>query len=373
VADPAVQVVLGHDARDSIGPERRRQPLPRLGRQHLARVLQRPGGAHQPAGRQGDGHVEAAVLEVELAITQIGGPVPPAQVVVDRDLGVPLGDLEGASPERILPGGAEGARRRDLVLPGELEARRSAGRDRLGEPHLHERPHDSKAGLPRAQLRRRAGRELPTTGRHPGQLHPARHRDMAVPRDSGCEDVLVQVDHDLLQHVGRVVPVLDPAFPPKDGGGGVQLDVDRVGHLLLPVGRPRLARVGAGPGLDRALHRPRHRDLPEQVVGRRGLRLRNGRRRRGGGWRGGRCAGGREAGYEQQRCEEGAGHGVTSCRGMEERQGRPEAQRAPSGVGIELDGRAARGSFRAVSRRCIFTRSHRAHIARTSQSPSSQP
>ena len=54
---------------------------------------QRAGRGHDVAGRHRDGEVVVAVVEVELALAEVGLGVPAAHVVVDGDARIPLGEL----------------------------------------------------------------------------------------------------------------------------------------------------------------------------------------------------------------------------------------------------------------------------------------
>ena len=63
-------------------------------REYLGAVLERTRCRHDVAGRNGDGQLEIAVLEIELALAEIRLGVPPAQVVVDAYSRIPLCELE---------------------------------------------------------------------------------------------------------------------------------------------------------------------------------------------------------------------------------------------------------------------------------------
>ena len=78
------------------------QALARRRRQHLLRVLQDAGAAHDPAGGNVDAHVEPAEVVVELGRAEVEARVPAAQVVVLRDAREPLRRLE----QRVVPSAA---------------------------------------------------------------------------------------------------------------------------------------------------------------------------------------------------------------------------------------------------------------------------
>ena len=61
--------------------------------QHVNRIEQRPRTGDHVAARHGDGEVDVAVLEVELALAEVLLGVPAADVVIDCHTGEPLRDL----------------------------------------------------------------------------------------------------------------------------------------------------------------------------------------------------------------------------------------------------------------------------------------
>src|SRR3989475_12919154 len=79
--------------RSGVGPDRPGEARTLARREHLHGVGQRARRRNDEAPRHGDGHVEIAVLEEELALAEVLLGVPTAHVVAHRDPRVPLRHL----------------------------------------------------------------------------------------------------------------------------------------------------------------------------------------------------------------------------------------------------------------------------------------
>ena len=77
--------VFADDRDHVVRLEHVREPLARLGGQHLLRILQDAGAADDPARGHVELHVEAAEVVVELGRAEVEAGVPAAQVVVLRE------------------------------------------------------------------------------------------------------------------------------------------------------------------------------------------------------------------------------------------------------------------------------------------------
>ena len=204
--------------------------------QHLARVLEAAGGGHDHLAGHGDVDVEGAVLQVVLALAQVGQRVPAVDVVVDVHSGVPLRELvDGAllDVEDAVAVGPE-LRNREGPVDGKLEGPAARGErllerhEQAGAPDRVVRPHrlavprhlDGRQGVPRAlEEAAEAG-----VGRH-----------HAGPAAVGPEVVLLELHPEPVERAGRVVGVGDRLPTGEPAGGGVELDVDLVVGLVLPV------------------------------------------------------------------------------------------------------------------------------------------
>src|SRR5205823_5917818 len=127
------------DDRDrGVGPDRPGEARTLARREHLHGVGQRARRRNDEAPRHGDGHVEIAVLEVELALTEVLLGVPTAHVVVHRNPRVPLRYLVQPATGELLPPHAVGSVLRHFEAVGQLELGAPPGRERPVEvdaPH----------------------------------------------------------------------------------------------------------------------------------------------------------------------------------------------------------------------------------------------
>jgi hypothetical protein len=115
--------VLSHDLHHPVRASGTPQSLAHGRAEHFVRIDQFAGGAQQPSLRHGDRHLVVGVAHVELGVPQIGVGLPAVEVVVHRDVRIPVGQEEGfavvSPPRRTVWGHGE--------LPGESELRPAAG------------------------------------------------------------------------------------------------------------------------------------------------------------------------------------------------------------------------------------------------------
>src|SRR6266536_3504098 len=256
-----------------------------LGRgEHLGRIEERAGGGDDVAARHGDRDVEIAVLEIELALPQVLLGVPAAYVVVDRHPRIPLGDLVQPAARVLLAAHAVGAVLGDLEVVGDVERDGPSRRERpvqLGAQHraVHRRVQrlDAGRGAPRgARPREHLAERFDRVAAHEARAREARVG--GVDRGAaavGAVDVLVHLQPQIAERVGRVVGVADRLAARDRVRRRVERRADHVVGALLPVAWPRLARAFAQQG------RRRQRETAE----RRGVGA-AGREARGSGRRG---------------------------------------------------------------------------------------
>ncbi len=125
----ALQLRLGDDAHRLIRLCRLCEPCDCGWRQHLVRVLQSPGRGDDVASRHGDLERVVAVLEVELALSEVWLGIEAAEIVVDRNAGIPLRDLI----QRPITTHAVGAVLRNVEVPRDVERRGLTRRQRGGQ------------------------------------------------------------------------------------------------------------------------------------------------------------------------------------------------------------------------------------------------
>ena len=145
---------LRDDRDGGVGPHRPREPGALVRGEHDRRVRERARRRHDEASRHGDRHVEVAVLEIDLALTQILLGVPAAHVVVHGHAWIPLRDLVQPAPRELLPTHAVRPVLGHFEPVRQLELRPPAGRE--GSVELH--PHHGAIG--RGRERRPARRLL---------------------------------------------------------------------------------------------------------------------------------------------------------------------------------------------------------------------
>ena len=283
------RLVVADDGDDVVRLEYVGETLARLGGQHLLRVLEDAGAAHDPAAGHVELYVEAAEVVVELGGAEIEAGVPPAQVVVLGDAREPLRRLEQRVVDALRHAVAPAVRSAGkLGVPGDLEGgdrlrrdrrRQRDARQRLIEPERRQAPRGrvAAAATPAAaSAAARRGRQQIHGLAVDGDLrddHPLgvfrRHRQAA--RHQAAVDVVIQPQHDLGQRFRAVVVEGDGLGAGDRLRRRIEPRADRVVGLQLPVlgGRPpravaraRLVRLADGVG-----HRhvapdgPRHRLL----------------------------------------------------------------------------------------------------------------
>src|SRR5450830_1915105 len=260
--------LLGLDDVDGrVRYERPGQPLAFRGCKHVERILQHTGGAHDVVVRHGDADVEVAELEVELTAAEELVVLPAVYVVIHGGARVPLRVLVlPAVLELLLLPSAVTSAVRDFVRPVDSHLHGLAGAERRVEVH-------AKLGAVEGVVRIRAlaGRidEL-NAGQRVTTLEVA-HQVAAHPRIDGLReraghhgrarigplDILVELEPQVRQLVGRVVVVGHYFAAVQPVRGGVERHLDAVVDLLLPVLGARSARcaalvVGRRPVLERA-------------------------------------------------------------------------------------------------------------------------
>src|SRR5207249_3219948 len=208
---------------------------------------QRPRRRDDEAARHRDRDVEIAVLEVELALTEVLFGVPPAHVVVHREPRVPLRDLVQPATRELLAAHPVRAVLGDFKRVCQLER----GGLARGQRSIELRPRERAV---------HAGRERRPTRRLPEALHRADvlNRVSALEpatREAGVGridrraaarrpiDVLVELEPEVGQRVGGVVGVVDRLAARDRVRGGIERRADGVVGALLPVAGPRAGRV----------------------------------------------------------------------------------------------------------------------------------
>ena len=167
---------------DGVGTRGARESLALRGGEHLGRILQHAAAGDGVAGRRGDGVVEVAVLEIELALAEVRIGVPAADVVVDRHARIPLRDLveRAVAPHPVgaVLGHAEGEAHRD----GEPAAARRDGLLEIDAPHGVVDVHGGGAAVDLERHRCRSPPRKPRTpqresaGKSIEPLLPGRYR-----------------------------------------------------------------------------------------------------------------------------------------------------------------------------------------------------
>ena len=183
------------------------------------------------------GHVEVHGEARELAVELARGHervLLPAQLVVDHDLGIPLGEVEAAAGASLAARCGRGAR-----VPAHVDAHRVTGQERPGKVEAHDRAV-GREGIGRldglahdphvADMIEGEVRILEVVEPPPplGRVHVGPPR----PRAEGVE---VEVEREGRQRVGRCVAVGDPLGAAQDAGGLVEPGGDLIGDVLLPV------------------------------------------------------------------------------------------------------------------------------------------
>ena len=182
------------------------------------RIPQHAGGGHDHVGRHREAHVEAAVLEVELALAVVLLGVPAADVVVDREAGIPLRHLVGDAAVDLLDAhpvavGSEGKRPARCREPACALGGRGRARSTFITVPLtrYGSCAAGAAGRPRAAAT--AGwatlriRTPPSAPPVPKRLRGSK---ILAPAALAVERVLVQLEPEIAQRIGRVVAVGDP-------------------------------------------------------------------------------------------------------------------------------------------------------------------
>jgi hypothetical protein len=181
-----------------------------------------------------DAEVDVAVLQVELALPEIGIRIPSADVVVDGHAWIPLRDLvqRAVTPHPVgaVLRHAEGVVHRDRGLA-------PLGRDRLIEVDPAHRVVYADGGGPAVHLDI-AQVIAPLEATHaPARVGWEECRALAP----GSIEILVELQPDEAQAVGGVVGITDRHGTTHALLGRVESDGDDVVRALLPVGRTRRA------------------------------------------------------------------------------------------------------------------------------------
>ncbi len=245
--------------------------------------------------RDREPHIVVRRIHVELRGEHVRVGHPAADIIVDRDLRIPVAHEIDVVPLSALA--SIGRRLRRHVGPGQLQPRavvrdeRSSQRD----PH-HGAVDDVPAGRGVCSAGAGDGFGGDTRGRGVHQVAGDEDRaqgDAAgdfgflVAGTAGREDILAEVDRDLPDRVGRVIEVGDALVAGNAVGGDVEAAFDRVSRVLDPVVFARGAGARASAAVHRAgelrdlVDRPGHRAAAGRrhggVEGHRGARLREGR------------------------------------------------------------------------------------------------
>src|SRR5688572_29522711 len=128
---PCTALIPPHYEHSRIHPHRKRKPVACAARQNLLGVPEIAGSTDEPPTRRSDPHVEAAELIVELAGTEVLVGVPPAQIIVHRDLRIPLRNLiqiVAVAPHARTPRSRVDAR--NCEPPRDLQSCSGAGKNR---------------------------------------------------------------------------------------------------------------------------------------------------------------------------------------------------------------------------------------------------
>ena len=245
------------------------QARPRCFGEDGFRILQGAGSANDPAFGHRDFDVVITVAHVKLPVAHILIGLPAVDIVVDGHLRIPVGQVEHLA----VLAHARRAPFRYLEAPCEREFGGAAGRERLGQDDLHERPARAVAGLASGG----AFLQHLAAGLDLRNLHAAGDGHESVPHRILFVEVLTQVDQHEAKLVGRVVVVADGFGPVEHLGFRRQRHLNGVVCRVGPVGGAGFAGGGAGSLLDGPLElRRRH-----HRVGNRAARLRRGIERDG--------------------------------------------------------------------------------------------
>ncbi len=268
---PRAEILAAQDADDLIAAlsplEAFEDPL----REDLARIAQLAGGAHDPAVRDVEAHLVVGETHVELAHPLVGIGMPADHIVIDRHLRVPVGDEEEVVG---IPSHAPGPALRYGERPLDVDPHRVAGHQRLLRPRGEQRALHLISRLhPRARAQR------PSSHGQAPQLDAPGHLLRLIANHPGSVQVLVQVQVEDGQGVGRAVVVDDLPSAREASPWCIQCCGEPIAGPLLPVVQARLPRRGAGAPLDRRLEPERRHDR----LRKRPLDARRRQRRRSGG------------------------------------------------------------------------------------------
>src|ERR1035437_4465989 len=136
----------GADVDGLVGVARLFEASDLFGGEDIGGVHEYASAGDQEAGGNGDGVVEAAVFEVELA-ADVGEGVPAAEVVIDTHAWVPLGDVVDVAELGCAPGGVAPEGAGDGVVVAHMDAHGGVGLEGRGEADLHTRVGDEVVGL----------------------------------------------------------------------------------------------------------------------------------------------------------------------------------------------------------------------------------
>ena len=103
--------------------------------EHILGIVERSGGGHDVSSRHGHAECKVAVVQIELALSEIRLGVPAAHVVVHRHTRIPLRNLV----ELAVASHAVGAMLRHRKTVGDVNRRRASRCQRFGEIHLEHR------------------------------------------------------------------------------------------------------------------------------------------------------------------------------------------------------------------------------------------
>jgi hypothetical protein len=219
-----------------------------FGAEHLLGVLEHAAGRHHVVLGHGDGDAVVAELQGEFAAAQVLLVLPAVDVGVGRQAREPLGHFEDAVLLRVLEHLVAGAapdlaRVVDPVVPVDRQVEVVAGMERRGQVHAHHRAHDRVGKVAAGSVAHggdaRAAVELLAPQHAPDRferrvVEGARaggHHRVGVRR----EQVHVELHPQVAQHVGGPIPVADHLGALERPRGFIELDLDRIVHLLLPV------------------------------------------------------------------------------------------------------------------------------------------
>ena len=238
-------LLRGHDHHGFVRPRGPVEAGALLGGEHTVGVLQHPGGGHDVVGRSGDGHLEVAEGERELAAAQELLVLPALVVGVQGHARVELGDgvevvvlvrevLVPAAPAILVPVVHR-------IPPGDLELDRLARHQGAGQVDAQHGLVDGVGKRLAAEVGDRGDPEAavehvehalqPLDGEAVAQRARADLVGVAVLRPH----VLVQLQPEVVQPVGAQVVVGDGLGPGHGLLRVVQFHLDVVVGFLLPV------------------------------------------------------------------------------------------------------------------------------------------